>query len=226
MQKLLIAENSEIIAEELSRTFKHKWEIYICRDGYKTIDTLKYLQPEAMVIDLGLPGKSGLEVLGECFPDLPLTNIALSATISPFVAQCAAKWGVDYLFQLPFDMECLQACLESDSFMQDIHAKKAAQHLRVLGFNTGYSGYYYIILAVLFLKKDFSQHIHKEIYAKVAALLNVEIGAIERAIRTAIRSAWRQGTKSIWHSYFPVDTDEEIKCPTNKSFIMCLAHRI
>lgn len=226
MKKLLIAEHSQVMVEELYAALQEQWEIYSCDDGIKALELLRNLQPDAMIIDLGMPKKSGLEVLAESFPDLPPFIVALSASISPFITEYAARWGVDFLFQIPFNMDLLLDCMGSVPQIRTVAANRTAQHLRVLGVSAGRSGYYCLMLAVPFQQEDFSQHLHKEVYCRVASCLRTDARAVERAIRTAIQHAYTHRNPDIWTQYFPVNNYGEVECPSNKEFIVTLAQRI
>lgn len=226
MKKLLIAEHCEVMAEELEKALAGQWDVHVCHDGYAAVDAVESLRPDALIIDLGLPKKSGFGVLAECFPNLPPVIIALSAVVNPFVEQYAARWGVDYLFQIPFDMDLLVSCMGSVTQFQEIATKRVAQHLRVLGISAKLTGYYCLLLAIPLLKEDLSQHLHKEVYSWVAAALRMDPRAVEKAIRTAIQSAWRQRSPQTWAHYFPTNGDGEVECPKNKEFVVSLAMKI
>ena len=226
MKKLLISEHCEVMAEELEKALAGQWDVHVCHDGNAAVDAVEHLRPDALIIDLGLPKKSGLGVLAECFPNLPSVIIALSAVVNPFVEQYAARWGVDYLFQIPFDMDLLVGCMGSVSQFQEIATKRVAQHLRVLGISAKLTGYYCLLIAIPLFKEDLSQHLHKEVYSRVAVALRMDPRAVEKAIRTAIQSAWKQRSPRAWAYYFPTNGDGEVECPKNKEFIVSLAMKI
>ncbi len=226
MKTLLIAEPSEILIDDLTSVLKEDWQIHICRDGCSAAETLLALQPDALIIDLKLPQKDGLTVLMECFPDLPPAIIAVSSTTTPCVEQSVARWGVDHLFQLPFDARKIRLCLD-EAVGQTIPAKRTAQHLRVLGFRSNLDGYLCLITALPLLLQDPTQKLSKELYDPVAKICGLtDSRDVEHAIRTAIKDAWMQRIVSDWAKYFPVDSNGDVACPTVKAFLRCLMNRI
>lgn len=227
MKKLLIAEHSEVLANNLEKTLQDEWEIHTCADGYTTIDTLQYLQPEAMVIDLRLPQKTGLSVLEECFPRIPPVTMALSTYISPYVEQTAASLGVGYIMPLPCDMDELKERLADmyESYRNPPNA--TSRHLRSLGFNTKIDGYCYLLAAIPYFTKNRDQRMLKELYPDVAKMCDANNkNCVERSIRFAIQDAWERRDLKVWSYYFPLNEDGDIDCPSNKVFITRLAELI
>lgn len=222
MKKLLIAEHVSAFSEILTDVLRQDWDISICTDGNSTIDALQALQPDALIIDLGLPRNDGLSVLAESFPRLPPAIVALSSVVNPCVKQSAARWGVDYLFELPFDPGKVKAALD-EAALQQIPAKRTAQHLRTLGFRSGLDGYICLIAAVPYLLEDPARKLGLEVYTHVAKVCGLtDYRDVERAIRFAIKDAWKRRDLKAWADYFPLNENGDISRPKSKDFIRLL----
>ena len=226
MNKLLIAVQSTMIADDLMDLLKDQWDIYICYDCESTKRKLYAIHPDALLIDLGIPEETGFSVLADCFPDLPTSIIAISGLINPNIEQNASRWGVDYLFQIPYNRELLSATLGSIPQLQTVVSKKIVQHLRVLGVTAGNVGYGCLILSILYYNEDFSQYLNKEVYVRVGRQMNMDYRAVERAVRSVIKCAWSNRYNNVWKKYFPEDEYGQVKCPSNKEFIASVAQCI
>ena len=226
MKKLLIVEHSNIIANEAVCKLQAQWDITIAHNADEAIDYIKQRDLDAMVLDLFLPDATGFDVLSECFPHLPHAIVATTAILDPDIERQAARWGVDYVFQKPIDPVLISDYLGSITELQQYTTKQVAQHLRVLGFSAGIKGYNCLLLAIAYLKADLTLNMQKEVYAKVAESLQLDPRAVEKAIRTCIQTTWSRRYCDIWKEYFPVDQNGQLKCPTNKEFITCLALKV
>lgn len=226
MSKVVIASQSLVLRDAIASSLQENWQVYTCTTSDSAIRTLRSLNPDALILDMTLPNSESFDVLVNCFPELPPLTIALSADVNIYMQRHIARWGVDYIFQVPCEPHMVAECLNSSHLFQNIALKQVAQHLRVLGFNAGFTGYFYLLLAIPFLRQDPSQHLHKEIYPKVANQLRSDPRAVERAIRSSIQNAWLSADHSAWQLYFPINAAGEIECPTNKSFIFTLTQRI
>jgi len=222
MRKLLIAVAEPVFIDELTKAFRQHWEVCVCTDGYAAVERIRSLHPEALIIDLQLPKKDGLSVLVESFLDLPPTVVALSAVISPRIRQDAARWGVDYLFEIPFDLDKVKMALD-EAVGQQIPAKRTAQHLRALGARAGLDGYSCVITAVPYLIEDPARKLGKEVYTYVSKVCGLtDYRNVERAIRFMINNAWHRRDVEIWARYFPLNAKGDIDRPKSKDFIRCL----
>lgn len=223
MRKLIIADHSTVRTNKFASVLQHEWEIHIAADGYTAIDTLKYLDPEAMILNLNLEKKDGLSVLEESFPNVPPVTLALSTYISPYIQQTAASLGVGYILPIPCTKEEVKTRLQD---MYDAYSNSPsilARHLKTVGVEITYDGYRYLLDAIPRFKKDGSQRLHKELYSAVAKACNAnDEQCVERSIRTAIHAAWKKRDPAIWSFYFPGSEE----CPSNGEFIARLAEMI
>ena len=216
MPKLLIADHLEDRQEALKKVMNTEWEIHTCLDSYPVVDTMRYLKPEAMVIDLNLIPQNGLSVLKESFPELPPVILALTNLISPYIVKTAESLGVGMLVRVPCKIDFVkeqledmyQAYLESPSLL--------SRHLQKLGIDTTLAGYRCLLTTIPFFQANPTLMV-KEVYPEVARFCNLTDGRnVEHCIRTAIRNAWKNRNPNVWEHYFP----NHKKCPSNKVFIL------
>lgn len=227
MRKLLIAEPSDTLASALENALQEQWSLYVCSDGYSTIDTLKYLTPDAMILNLRLPQKDGLAVLEECFPVLPPVILALTDYQSPYLMQTATSLGVGYIMMVPCQVSQIKARLGDMLSASQTPPNVLERHLKALRINTGYSGYRCLMAAIPAFKEDPDQLLGKEIYPRVAQECGLSDGrCVERAIRFATHAAWEQRDNHVWSHYFPQNIDGDVDFPANRDFIKRLAEMI
>lgn len=224
MQTLLIADQDPVRREVLTDALRGNWEIHTCADGETTIDLLRTLSPDALILNLKLPQKNGFDVLAACFPQLPPVMIALCANRDERTELSAMRWGVDHVFQIPFKTSMIVACLSAARSLQNIEMKRASNHLRVLGAYSGDKGYWCLMAAAPFYRENPDQCLKTELYPRIARTIGLsDDRCVERDIRATIEKAWRHRNVERWANYFPVDADGDVKKPSNLDFIASLA---
>ena len=77
--------------------------------------------------------------------------------------------------------------------------------------------------AILILAQDPEQTVTKELYPAVAARCGCASINVERAIRSAIESAWKKRDERVWQQYFPPAGDGACRRPTNAEFLNRIA---
>lgn len=219
MPKLLIADHLEDRQEALKKAMGIEWEIHTCMDSYPVVDTMRYLKPEAMVIDLNLVPQNGLTVLKEGFPDLPPVILALTNFISPYVVKTAESLGVGMLIQTPCRTCHLREQLE-DMYQAYLEGPALVKrHLQKLGVDPTLVGYRCLLAVIPFFQANPNLMV-KEVYPEVAKLCNLtDWRNVEHCIRTALRNAWKHRDPKVWDFYFP----GRARRPTNKAFITRIA---
>ena len=89
--------------------------------------------------------------------------------------------------------------------------------------HTKLRGYSCVREGILLTIQNPDQRITKELYPAVAAICGGNALRVERAIRSAIESAWMNRDDRVWRMYFPPDATGQIPRPTNSEFISRLA---
>lgn len=226
MRKLLIAQHSETLVENLQEALQNEWEIHVCVDSYPVIDMMRYIKPQAMLLDLNLRPKNGITVLEEGQAFLPPAIVATSNVVNEQILKDVHRLGVGAFVRIPFRLEHIKEQLNKLDGTYSRQSNAAAWHLRALGVNPKLSGYRCLLSAILILAGD-SHLLMKEVYPAVAAVCGYDdIRSVERVIRTAIYNAWSKRRPVLWAQYFPVNEQGDIDKPSNKHFISRLAQEL
>src|SRR5512136_1729873 len=108
--KLLILDDEQEILEMLSACFQDDVQLFLESDGEAALRRIACERPNVAIIDINLPGKSGLEVLKEAKKiDPGLAVIMATGFGTTKTAIEAMKLGAyDYLTK-PFDIKKMQA---------------------------------------------------------------------------------------------------------------------
>ena len=107
--KVLLADDSEFILEtlrEMLSAFSQVEVVATCHNGTDTLEALRTLKPDLAIVDIKMPGLTGIEVLSEIRKqDKTLKFIILTLFSSGNYRQLAAEAGVDYFFSKADDFE-------------------------------------------------------------------------------------------------------------------------
>lgn len=80
MSTILIVEDEPAIATAIAqRLTAEGWRTEVARDGLAAVDAAARLQPDAVVLDVMLPGIDGLEVCRRIQADRPVPVLMLTA---------------------------------------------------------------------------------------------------------------------------------------------------
>lgn len=228
MQKLLIADSSEIYTAALASALGGQYHLFVCHDGDTALELLRQETPDILILNLMLPHKDGLTVLQQTTFH-PQVILAITMHMSAYVEQAVTALGIDYTMIAP-SVEAvvlrLQDLLEQYAAPANNTdpGAKIVHHLRLLHFPTHLEGYHQLCLAIPMFAKNPQQFLTKELYPAVARLCDCKDSrAVEHSIRNAIQAAWKQRDNAIWRKYFTLGPRGTIPCPTNKAFICRLA---
>lgn len=112
---LLLIEDEANIAEAIRFILSRDgWDVRLHADGADAIAKLRALRPDVVILDLMLPGRSGLEILAEmrADPDLAQTPVLmLTARGQERDREAAARAGATRFLAKPFANADLVACL-------------------------------------------------------------------------------------------------------------------
>jgi len=227
--KLLIADASEPYTDVLETVFKNEFDLRICYDGESALEALLSFQPDALVINFHLPYKDGLTVLQES-AHRPRVIIALATFTTRYVEQAAADVGVQYIMIMP-TVESLRVrlmdMLTTMTYPQKDLSGQAAVHLHILNFRTHLDGYHQLLVGIPVFFNNPDICLSKELYPAVAAHFKLpDSRTVEHSIRNAIENAWRSRDPAVWAAYFPANTGDKPRCPTNKKFFAAIAEKL
>lgn len=111
---ILIVEDEAEIRDCVRRWFEaNGFDVCLAEDGIAGAESACLMQPSAILLDMKMPGKNGLEVLAELRSneltvDIPV--VMLSASLQD--EQCALDAGARYFVKKPYDGKQLVATLK------------------------------------------------------------------------------------------------------------------
>ena len=126
--KILIVDDEDQMRSTLNSFLSERidCDIYEAADGYKAIEYLKANNIDLMILDIRMPGISGIDVIKEAKKLTPEVKIiVITKWDSPEVSQEVAQAGADYMPK-PFSLKVLQSKIkeiltQADKFIPKIH---------------------------------------------------------------------------------------------------------
>lgn len=113
--KLLLIEDDEAMRTTLSRTLTRRaWRVETCADGARAVGEWQRVQPDAVVLDLSLPGLDGLDVLTQARANglmQPVLILTARGTVGDRIL--GLNSGADDYLPKPFDLDELEARLRA-----------------------------------------------------------------------------------------------------------------
>jgi signal transduction histidine kinase/ActR/RegA family two-component response regulator len=113
--RIVLAEDDEDAAESLQALLGHcGYDVHIAKDGRAALAAALVLQPQVILLDIGLPGMNGYELAQELrirMPDPKPLLVALSGYGQPEDLRRSREAGIDYHFVKPIQLEKLQELL-------------------------------------------------------------------------------------------------------------------
>ncbi|MEI6696451.1 MAG: response regulator transcription factor [Bacteroidota bacterium] len=107
--RVILADDSGLILERLEEMISLNKQVEIIgsyMNGKDTLQALRKLKPDLAIVDLKMPGLSGLQVLTEIrHEDKALKFIILTFCSSEYYRQLALNIGADYFFSKVEDFE-------------------------------------------------------------------------------------------------------------------------
>ena len=173
--------------------------------GGELIRAITSQQADVLITGLTLTGVDGLAVL-EAMQGMkrktPKT-IVLTNMTSNSVVNAAVGLGASYYLIKPVDMTLVYNRIklltedktEDEAENTDDDGAKAGMILRRMGISPSMRGYGFLKESVTLRISDEEKyrHLTNELYPKIAGIYGISAVCVERAIRTAIASAWNKG---------------------------------
>jgi len=110
MVKLLIIDDDLATCDFLRSFFTQKgYKVFVANDGEQGLSIVKEKKPDIILLDIKMPGFSGLEVLQKIKEiDKNIRVIMMTAVNEDFIVEMAMKYGaIDYITK-PFSLEWLE----------------------------------------------------------------------------------------------------------------------
>lgn len=254
--KIGIADDNKDFCEILSDYFAKKEDIdlvFVSHDGIKTVENIKRMQPEILILDMVMPHLDGLGVL-ETINNLELDRyprtIVLSAVGQEPITQKAIGLGAEYYIVKPFNLDILMKRINQlagvdeneSSKMQyarailankNVHEEKNLEIeitniIHEIGVPAHIKGYQYLRDAITMVVEDMDLlgAVTKELYPAIAKDNNTTPSRVERAIRHAIEVAWNRGKLETINTLFGYTVQNDKGKPTNSEFIAIIADKL
>lgn len=224
---LLIADSSEEFRLALAGVLQEHYHVHCSSDGKESLDILRRLKPEVLVLDLMLPELDGISLLQTASEEgLCPKVLATTPLVSDYVLEAADHLGVGYLIRKPCDVQATAMRVGDLTNRLHTHAAPVDSHAYIsdvllsLGISPKHRGYHYLREAIVLMAQSPGQSVTKVLYPEVARLCDAEPRHVERSIRSALSVAWEHRDPALWEQYFPANLH---RCPTNAVFISRLA---
>lgn len=234
MQKVFIADHSEDFSMVLTGALQSKYQVEVCGDGAQVLERLRAFGPDVLILDLMLPGIPGLDLLRTVRQEqLCPAVIITSRFISDHVLECLQRLRVDYVLRKPCSIQSIldqveELCSElipNRAHQPDPHCV-VSTILLALNVSTHKKGFRYCRQGILMLAEDPGAQVTKEIYPAIAKQFGTSNTAVEKAIRSAIDSAWENRANDLWRQYFTPASNGQIVKPTNTQFLSRIADTV
>lgn len=212
MKRLLIVHPSHSFVGALQQRLAGEFEICYVFDGMEALDRLNSFQPDILILHLSMPRKDGLTVLRQA-DHCPEIIVATTDYLDAFVAAEAHRLGSAIVLLMPMVSTVTQwvdTLLAQSRYL--IRERSFTSVLHLLGFRPSLTGYRQLCMAAELLRKNPGLSLSGEIYPHIG-----QPQAVEKAIRTAIHTAWKEGERQVWRKFFGGNT-----CPGNKTFLLTL----
>lgn len=233
IKKLLIADHSPLLVDELTQRLKGTFLIRSCCDGITAGKLLEAFQPDVVVLDAMLSGTDGISLIQKVIRGPERPAVLLTTTlITPFVEHLAIHSKVDYILTKPCGIDVLteRVCEIAGHprgavFVPAGMDMTVANMLLALNVSMNHKGYAYLCYGVDWYRRHPGYSVTGGLYPAISRQFDVTPAAVEHDIRRAIDAAWRSGNPSVWKLYFYTDWTSHTPRPTNTTFIATLARR-
>ena len=120
VQTILVVEDDKGLQKYLRELLvDNDYAIKVAGDGIQALDTIKRVEPDLMVLDLGLPNMSGEAVCLEVrkkYPKLPVIILTAKAGTSDIVQ--GLNLGADDYITKPFEIDHILQIINQNSFQE------------------------------------------------------------------------------------------------------------
>mgnify|MGYP000609686756 FL=1 len=200
MLKVLIAEDKMKISVQLSNAINTENVrcIEILNEGSNVYQRIKELKPDALILDLKLSGKNGIDILKEIESDEEIkTRVIIYSDNIGSVVQAVEYKCVDRYFSKLTPVEEISIVLEK--MVEEVSKKntkaKIFDILLNLGFTYSLQGTKFMNECILYSIVEDEDNI-KKVYEEIARRKGKNVHTIKSDINTAIKSMWRYGDKA------------------------------
>ena len=110
---VLICDDEPSLRELIRVSLEGPYSIAEANDGEESLQMVRALRPDVVILDMMMPRRSGLEVLTEIRGDEALANAAVIVlTAQPAAREEALREGADVVMVKPFEPTEISAAVE------------------------------------------------------------------------------------------------------------------
>lgn len=231
MQKIFIADYSEEFSLVLAGALRAKYQVETCRDGGASLESIRAWRPDVLITDLMLPNLPGLEILRAVQQEgLCQAVIVTGRFFSDYVLELLGQYRVDYVTMKPCTIRSILDRVDElcESLSQEVRPAPdphcaVSSMLLALNLSTHKKGFRYCRQGIMMLATHPGQQVTKEVYPALAKEFSTSKTAVEKAIRSAIDTAWESRNEELWRQYFSPAPTGQVPRPTNSQFLSRLA---
>jgi len=234
MLKLLIADATEEFRIALAERLAGSYVIRCCNHGKQTMELIHTFRPDMLVLDMMLPALDGISLLQRLEEEgqMPIV-LATTRMFTDYMVDALTRMGVGYLMVKPCDLNATVARIRdlSERVNPAVRPRPDLQTaisniLLEMSFPAKLHGFAYLREAVELSVRNPGQLVTKELYPEVGKRCDASWEQVERSIRSAIATAYRNRNEQVWQQYFPPGPDGVVVRPTNGAIISTLAARL
>lgn len=255
--KIAIIDDSQQTKDIVSTDFSEDANfevVYFDGDGARAYEGVANAKPDVVLLDLVLPNKDGLAVLGELFT-LGDTKIIVTTALTNenFVKKAVDLGASDYIVK-PYEVNTLKQRIiaaagsenkggvsHAQSKVDEILGGGSAKIIKnrnleerisnifiMVGIPAHIKGYHFLREAIKMAidEPEIVNSITKKLYPNIATKFDTSASKVERAIRHAIEVAWNRGKIENINDVFGLRVYDSNEKPTNGEFIALVADKM
>lgn len=77
MSKVLVVDDEETVAQIMERALRREHQVWVCHSGVEALKTARRIDPDLIILDIVMPGMSGLEACRELRHDPMLKSVPI-----------------------------------------------------------------------------------------------------------------------------------------------------
>ncbi len=129
MGKIFLVDDDDLIVSMLSRALKSEgYEVHSDAGTHEVINKIRSRSPDIVILDINLPGRSGIDLLEEIKSKLGAEVVMLTADDTAETAVKAMKLGAADYFTKPFNMDEVKIVI--NNIREKVQLKHEVDYLR------------------------------------------------------------------------------------------------
>ncbi len=210
------------------------------KDGNSVLRAIHEHSPDAVVVDMFLPSRDAIGIIGETKADVKLKQPAFFVTSgfdNAIMEREVIRAGAAFYILKPFDVSVLAdrikmftrssaaVCRADDPISLEV---TVTEILHQIGVPAHIKGYHYLRNAIIMsiADEEVINAVTKRLYPAIAKKYKTTSSRVERAIRHAIEVAWDRGDVETLNSYFGYTIHSLRGKPTNSEFIAMISDKV